>query len=60
MKYIIIRIIYLRGFVTGYSSLCELNKYSFIYVFDGKFIQVDNCEYNILSCDKQSYELYGY
>ena len=59
IKYIIIKIIYLRGFVSGYSSLCVLNKHSFIYVFDGNFVQVENCEYNILSCEKQSCELYG-
>lgn len=60
VKYIIIRIIYLRGFITGYSSICVVNNYSFIYVYDGNIVQVDNCEYNILSCDKQGYELYGY
>ena len=50
-----------QGFVTGESSLCLLDSRSFLYVLNGKVIQISiNNGYNIIYKSSNYEKLFGY
>lgn len=58
-NYSIIKEIQIKGFTTSYSALCLLNEFSFIYVYDGKIIQISNSDYSVLYKTNTAEELFG-
>ena len=60
-NYSIIKEIKDQEYITTYSALCLFDAYSFIYVRDGKFLQIsNNNEYEILFKTKSEEQLYGW
>ena len=60
ITYSIVKEIKEEGYITHYSSLCELDPHSFIYVYEGKVVQIatDN-EYRILFKTNAEQQLNG-
>jgi WD40 repeat protein len=60
-NYSIIKEIKDQEYITDRSALCLFDAYSFIYVRDGKFLQIsNNNEYEILFKTKSEEQLYGW
>ena len=60
-NYSIIKEIKDQEYITTNSALCLFDAYSFIYVRDGKFLQIsNNNEYEILFKTKSEEQLYGW
>ena len=47
-SYQIVTMIQLKEYITHYSSLCVFDEHSFIYAYDGKFLQISNEDGSIL------------
>ena len=47
-SYQIVRMIQLKKYITYYSSLCVFDEHSFIYAYDGTFLQISNEDGSVL------------
>ena len=60
LSYSIIKEIKEQEYITGNSSLCVLDPYSFVYVYDGKVLQISiGNEYRILYKTNAEQQLHG-
>ena len=51
-SYTCISMIKMNGYIKSSSSLCNLGLNTFIYVYEGKLVQIDIADYSIIFCTK--------
>ena len=59
-EYVIEKVINIEGGFVSESSLCVVDEFMFIYVYDRKVVQISSVDWEVLCCLDFDYGLRGY